>query len=176
MTKLSVLFFGLFLSIFSFSQNKDSSILVFGDDFSFSIKVPKGWIGDIENAKDYGANIVFYKDKTQLKNGGAIVQVLAFTKQDEQTNKDLEADLASYKKEYPKAKFQDFEAKHKDYKTYSKLVFVDKKFYQYIVYINGGTKYKNGYSVAMNISNRPATQDELQTYLSIILSLTIFTK
>ena len=176
MTKFTFLLLGLFVSVIAFSQSKDSSILVFGDGFSFSIKEPKGWTGDIDNAKKYDANIIFYKDKTELKNGGAIVQVLAFTKQDEQTNKDLEADVASYKKEYPKAKLQDFEAKHKNYKTYSKLVFVDKKFYQYIVYINGGTKYKTGFSVAMNISNRPATQEELQSYLSIISSLTIFTK
>lgn len=105
-----------------------------------------------------------------------MVQVLAFKKQEEQTDKDLEADVASYKKEYSEAKLKDFEARHKDYRTYPKLVFVDKKFYQYIVYINGGTKYKTGFSVAMNISKRPATQEELRSYLSIISSLTIFAK
>jgi hypothetical protein len=176
MTKFSLLFLVLFFSLLSFSQTNESSLLVYGEGFSFTIKEPKGWIGDIENAKEYGANIIFYKDKTDLKNGGAIVQVLGFTKQDEQTNKDLEADVESYKKEYPKAKLQDFEAKHKDYKTFSKLVYVDKKFYQYIVYINGGKKYINGFSVAMNISNRQATQEELQSYLNIISSLTILAK
>jgi hypothetical protein len=176
MTKLSFLLLGLSISLFTFAQNKDSSLLVFGDGFSFSIKEPPGWKGDIENAKKYDANIILYKDKAELKNGGAIVQVLAFTKQDEQTNKDLEADVASYKRDYPKAKFQDFKVKHKSYKTYSKLVFIDKKFYQYIVYINGGSKYKTGFSVAMNILNRQATQEELQSYLDIIASLTIFTK
>jgi len=176
MTKLAALFFGLFLSYSSFSQTKDSSFLVFGDGFSFSVKEPKGWTGDIESAKKYEANIIFYKDKTELESGGAIIQILAFTKQDEQTNKDLEADITSYKRDYPKAKLQNFDANHKEYKCFSKIVYVDKSFYQYIVYVNGGTKYKTGLSVAMNISKRPATPDELKSYLDIVTSLTIFAK
>jgi hypothetical protein len=173
--KLVTLLFGLFLSGTSFSQNKDSSMLVFGDDFTLRVKEPDGWTGDIENARKYGANIIFYKSP-KLKNDEPLVQVLAFEKHDEQTNKDLEADIASYKKDYPKAKLQDFDAKHKNYKCFSKLVYVDKNFYQYIVYINPGQKFKTGLSVAMNVSGRQATQEELRSLLSIISSLVILGK
>lgn len=171
--KLIKLVFGLLLSASSFSQTKDSSLMVFGDDYIFSVKEPDGWRGDIEHAAKYGANIIFYKKNTKLESDEPLIQVLAFKKQDEQTNKDLEADIASYKKDYPKAKLQDFQAKHKNYKCFSKLVYVDKSFYQYIVYMNGGQKFKTGLSVAMNISRRPATQAEMKSYLFVIESLTI---
>lgn len=171
--RLAILSFGLLLSDSLFSQTKDSSLMVFGDDFIFSVKEPNAWRGDIENASQYGANIIFYKKNTKLESDEPLIQVLAFKKHDEQTNKDLEADIASYKKDYPKAKLQDFEARHKNYKCFSKLVYVEKSFYQYIVYMNGGQKYKTAFSVAMNISRRPATQAEIKSYLFIIESLTI---
>ena len=51
--KIVTFLFGLFLSGSSFSQSKDSSLVVFGDGFSFSITEPGGWKGDIEHAKKY---------------------------------------------------------------------------------------------------------------------------
>ena len=174
--QLVILIFGLLLSDSSFSQTKDSTLLVFGDGIIFSVKEPVGWRGDMENASKYGANIVFYKKNTKLESDAPLIQVLAFEKHDEQTNKDLEADIASYKKDYPKAKLQDFEAKHKNYKCFSKLVYVDKSFSQYIVYMNGGQKFKTGVSLAMNISGRQATPEEIKAYLFIIESLKIIGK
>ncbi|WP_196888252.1 hypothetical protein [Aureivirga sp. CE67] len=78
------------------------NLIVYGETFSFKVKEPNNWKGDINNAVKYHSNIVFYKNKKELKNGGAIIQVLDFTKQDEKTNKDLEYDISNYERDYEK--------------------------------------------------------------------------
>lgn len=145
--------------------------LVFGEGFSFSLKAPKGWIGDIENAANYNANIILYTSKNELLNGGAIIQAQAFSKNDENTNEDLAYDISSYKNEYPALKEQNLVAKHKTYKTYSKLIFVDNNFFQYITYINPGIEFHKGVSIAMNIAKVPATEEELAAYKQIVNSM-----
>lgn len=153
---------------------KMNSLMVYGDDFMFSVKEPDGWIGDIDNAKQYYSNIIFYKSKEDLDKGGALIQVYNFHKQDEKTEKDLEYDIKSYKDKYKNLKQQDLVVGHKEYKCYSKTVYVENDFYQYTVYVNTGTKYKSGISVSMNISRKPATEYELKAFKEIIASLTMF--
>ena len=145
--------------------------MVYGNDFIFSLKEPTGWIGDIKIARQYYANIVFYKTKEDLKNGGVFIQVFSFKKQDENTEGDLEYDIKGYKDRYPDLKQQDLVVNHNVYKCFSKCVFVDKKFYQYTVYVNPGPKYKKGVSFSMNIQKRQATDNELQAFSQIIASL-----
>jgi hypothetical protein len=150
-----------------------NDLIVYGDDFIFSVKEPDGWTGDIDNAKQYYSNIIFYKSKEDLDKGGALIQVYNFSKQDEKTNKDLEYDVKGYKDKYKELKQKDLLVTHKEYKCYSKTVYVENDFYQYTVYVNPGTKYKSGLSVSMNLSKRPATDDELKAFKEIVASLTM---
>ena len=145
--------------------------MVYGDSFIFSVKEPSGWTGDTKIAKKYYSNIVFYKSKSDFKNGGALIQVLNFNKLDEQTENDLIYDINSSKKDYKNIFEQELIVEHKDYKCFSKLIYVPDKFYQYLVYINPGQIYKSGISVSMDISKRPATEDELKAFREIISSL-----
>lgn len=147
------------------------NLIISGEGFSYSVKEPQDWIADTDNAPKYESNIVFYNNEKELKNGGALIQVYAFSKQDENTIEDLKYDIASYKKQYPALKEQNFETSHKEYKTFSKLVYVDKKFFQYITYINPGDKFHKGISMAMHIENRPATENELAAYRQIVNSV-----
>lgn len=173
--KILILFIFVLTSLKSFGQTSDTSkvdnLMVYGDGFIFSVNEPVGWTGDIDIAKDYYSNIVFYTSKDDIKKGGALIQVYSFNKQDEKTEKDLEYDIKSYKDKYKNLKQQDFLVSHKEYKCFSKLVYVDEEFYQYTVYVNPGPKFKTGVSMAMNISNRPATEQELQAFRQIISSL-----
>lgn len=172
---LKIIFVFLIFNTKLFGQTTDStkmkSLIVYGDDFSFSVKEPNNWIGDIDNASKYYSNIVFYKSIKDLNNGGALIQVLIFKKQDENTIEDLKYDVDKYKKKYTDIKEKDIQIVHKDYQCFSKIVLVEKKFTQYISYINPGEKYKNGFSVSMNISKRDATEDERQAFEKIIESL-----
>jgi len=173
-TLILFFFFGL-TSLNTFGQTSDTSkwknLIVYGKDFSFGVKEPEGWKGDIDHAADYNSNIIFYKSKEDLDNGGALVQVYNFSKQDEKTEEDLKYDIKSYEDKYQDLKKEDLKVSHKEYKCYSKMVYVKNKFYQYTVYVNPGVKYKSGVSVAMNISKRPATEDELKAFREIIASL-----
>lgn len=155
----------------SVESSKKDNLIIYGEGFIFSVKEPNGWTGDMDLAEEYDANIIFYKNIDEIKKGGAIIQVYCFGKQDEKTEKDLQADIKSYKDKYKNLKQQDFLVSHKAYKCFSKLVFVDNDFYQYIVYVNPGSKYQKGISIAMNISKRKATEQELQAFKEIISSL-----
>lgn len=155
-------------------KEKMSSLLVYGDKFMFSVKEPYNWIGDIDNAKEFHANIIFYRSKKDFENGGALVQVYVYNKTDENIENDLLYDIKGYQKDYKNLKQQDFIVSHKEYQSSSKLVYVEKKFHTYIVYINCGTKFKSGISVAMNLEKRPATEDEMNAFREIIASLSMF--
>ena len=173
--KIFVLFVLSLTTMTSFGQTKDTSkmevLMVYGDSFIFSIKEPNGWIGDTKMAKKYYSKIVFYTSISDFNNGGALIQVLNFYKQDEQTENDLIYDINSYKKDYKNLLEQELMVEHKDYKCFSKLIYVTNSFYQYIVYVNPGQKYKSGITVSMNISKRPAREDELKAFREIVSSL-----
>ncbi len=175
MKKLLTISILLIYSINHFGQTPDSikmnSLIVYGDDFTFMVKEPDNWIGDIDNASKYYSNIIFYKSLEDLNSGGTLIQVLVFKKHDENTIEDLKYDVNSNKEKYKNLEEKELIVKHENFKCFSKLVYKENNFYQYISYINPGEKFKNGLSVSMNISKREATEKELQAYKSIIESL-----
>jgi hypothetical protein len=151
---------------------RKESIIVYGDNFSFSVSEPHAWSGDIENAKNFAANIIFYKPPFS-KNGydGPLIQIGVFAKHDENTINDLKYDINGYRRDFPKMIENKFSAKYKSYKSFSASLNIDGKITQYITYLNPGKAFKNGISVSMNITKSPATKDEIDAYLHIIESL-----
>lgn len=99
------------------------------------------------------------------------MHVALFHKQDKKTADDLAYDVKSYEDRYPGLHTGEFHADHKDYGVFSKLVWVKDEFHQYIAYVNAGKEFSSGFSVAMNIPKRPATEAELKAYREIIASL-----
>jgi hypothetical protein len=148
---------------------RSSALIVHGEGFMFSVDEPKGWQGDTGIAKTYYSDIVFYPSGADPKND-PLIQVALF-KKDENTEKDLSFDVKSYTDEYPDLQKEVFRADHKDYRVFAKLVFVKGDFHHYLAYVNPGERYSSGFSVAMNISGRAATDDELEAYRKIIASL-----
>ena len=160
----------------AYGQKKDSTdnIIIYGDSFLFSIHEPIGWKGDIYNAKNFNANIIFYKKKEDVKKGGTIIQVLTYKKTDEEVNKDLEYDINTVKEKNHDLQQKNIDAVNKSYPCFSKLIFVDTIFYKYIAYINPGNKFHNSFSVTMNVSKRLATKEELAAFKEIISTLVVF--
>jgi hypothetical protein len=148
-----------------------TAVRVTGTGYAYSVKEPKRWTRDTERAKDFFSNIVFYENEQTLTAGGALIQVLLFKKQDENTIDDLNHDVNGYKREFPTAKVKDVKYKHKNYVCFAKVVYLQSRFYQYICYINPGKKFQNGFSVAMNVQKRAPTQQELLAFESVIQSL-----
>lgn len=177
------IFFFLFWVFFLFGDigqdvfcKEIDSLMVYGEDFTFFVDEPEEWQGDIKRAKEYKCNIIFYKSWNDLQQGGPVVQVTVYTKKDEDILKDLLYDISQYRKSYSNLKEKEEDGLknvHKKYQFVSKLVFVENSFFQYIVYLNPGTSFKDGLSVAMNIAKRPATKDELRAFKKIISSLEI---
>ena len=158
-------------------QKKDSAdnIIIYGDSFLFSIHEPIGWKGDVDNAKNHNANIIFYKSTENIKKGGIFVQVLTYKKQDEEVSKDLEYEINTIKEKNHDLKQQSIDANNKNqYACFSKLVYVEKIFYQYTAYINPGNKFHNAFSISMKIEKRAANKEELAGFKEIISTLVIF--
>lgn len=157
-------------------KDTTDNIIIYGDSFIFSIHEPVGWNGNVENAKNYNANIIFYKSKEDLKkSGGTLIQIITYKKIDEEVNKDLELDISTIKEKNHDLIQQNLEVSNKNnFPCFSKLVYVENIFYQYIAYINPGNKFHNSFSVSMNIPKRPATTEELSAFREIISTLVVF--
>lgn len=169
-----ILFFFYLLHVTVFAQDTTKTmdaLIVYGEGFSFKVKEPKNWIGDIDNAAKYYSNIIFYESSEKLKEGGALIQVIAYTRHNENTLEDLKYDLETYKNDYPNIQFKEFEVEHEDYECFSKIAYLKDDFYQYITYINPGKEYKNCISIVMNLAKRDANKEEIKAYNKIIESL-----
>jgi len=153
------------------SSPKLNSLIVYGEGFAFGVKEPDGWHGDTDAiARKYHVNVAF----SPIGGSGVddvTIRVRVNKKVDENTLEDLNYDLDGYKKDFPKAQFQDLNIAHEEYKTFTKLVFVSNKFYEYIAYLNPGPGRPFIFSVAMSTQKTPATDDELKAYESVLKSL-----
>ena len=153
------------------TEKKLDALLVYGKGFVFSVNEPSGWVGDIEGAKKYSANIIFYPagkihDPTQ-----AVIRVLVIDKVDENTQEDLTHDMNGYKARYSGVKFKDISVSHPTYRIFPKLFTVPGQFYEYVAYVNPVPGKKQMFSVSMNKQKSEATTRELSAYQEIIASL-----
>ncbi len=171
MKKNLFIIFILLLQLNSYSQNKRYSVGDSIEGYSFSFEQPQNWVLDTLNASDYLAQAAIFKSKADYKNGGLIIQILAYKKQDEDTQEDLNYDVNAYKEEYKNLKEKEFIINHAYYPTYAREVYVEGSFYQYIVYINPGRQYEFGLSVALNINNREIDQKDLEIFKEIVKSI-----
>ena len=153
------------------SSPRLNDLIVYGDGFAFGVKEPDGWHGDTDAvARKYQANVVF--SPVGASNAADItIRVRVSKKIDENTIEDLNYDMDGYKKEFPDAQFQDLNVEHAEYKTFTKLVFVPNRFFEYVAYLNPGPGRPYIFSVAMSTYKKPATDEELEAYESILKSL-----
>jgi len=152
------------------STNKTNRLIVYGEGFAFGVKEPDHWRADTGKLADkYQANIAFAPDGDA--NDNVTLRVRVNSKVDENTVEDLNYDMAGYKKEYPKARFNDLSVRHSEYKTFAKLVFVPDEFYEYVAYVNPGAMSKFTLSVGMSKKSKPATPDELKAFATVLESL-----
>ena len=161
----------VFIGLSAQASDKMDNLLVYGNNFLFSVKEPTGWKGDIDNAASYRANIVFYHSNENFREAKTMIRILIANKTDENTIEDLKYDMESYRKQYPKIKFKDILIKHPDYGTYPKLFYIDDNFYEYTTYLNPGKRFRYIISVSMNKQKINATKEEIEAYTHIIESL-----
>lgn len=155
---------------------KLDTLLVYGEGFIFSVKEPQGWAGDIKNARQYDANIIFYPLSQRFETATTIIRVSVNGKTDENIQEDLAADMSQYKKQYVGVQFKELSITHPTYQAFPKLFTVPGDFYEYVTYINPGPKKKLTFSVSMNKQKAAASADDLAKYQEVISSLLFLAK
>jgi hypothetical protein len=172
---ISLALVGVASQAFPQPQQKMDRLLVYGDGFMFGVKEPEGWLGDTERASSFQMNILIYprqhRPPEQVPDLDGVIRLRVNKKVDENTEQDLAADMAGYKKRFPKVQFTDIEVSHPAFKCYSKLFSVDGQFHEYVIYVNPGEQYWYMFSVAYASGKKPASDTDLNTLRMVIASL-----
>jgi hypothetical protein len=146
-------------------------LLVHGEGFVFGVKEPAGWQGDTGKAELYQANILFHRPATDPGKPEGVIRVRVSSKENENTEADLEADMDGYRRQFPRVQFPSLTAAHPSYRALAREFTVPGKFHEYVAYVNPGPRFHYLFSVALNTGSAPATEAELAALRDVIGSL-----
>lgn len=149
---------------------KAGPLVVFSDDFMFSVKEPDGWTGDIENAPQLESGVIFYREETFAARGTTIAIRIA-RKVDEDTARDLEHDMAQFRSLYPDTRFLPLKATRPGYRTFARLFAIERSSYHYLCYVNPGKESPYLFVVFMEKKKRKADEKELQAFRGVVRTL-----
>lgn len=152
-------------------NRREGPLVVFSDDFMFSVKEPKGWTADIENAPKLSAGIVFYQQAESFEKRGTTISIRISKKVDEDTAKDLAHDMEQFRSLYPDVEFLPLKAVRKGYKTFAKLFAIRNSSYHYLCYVNPGKDAPYLFVVFMEKQKKKAEDKELKAFREIVKTL-----
>lgn len=166
------------ISFSAYAEKKTDALIVFGEDFAFSVKEPHGWqcLCSGEEPALFGANAVFIRKGETLNSAAAIIRVRLNNKTDERIEEDMKADVEQYRAKYPGINFKDIKVDHKMAKVIAKIFFIKNSFFEYVAYINPGPGVSKMFSGSMNVSKREATNSEFLAYQDIVSSLALISE
>ena len=133
-----------------FGQQKLDQLLVYGDNFLFSLKEPPRWSGDTTNAEKFQSNVILHESGQPPESSAGLIRIRVNDKTDENTSADLEEDMRSYEAQYPKIQFKNLSVKNPRYLCLAKTFYIPGQFYEYVTYVNPGPKKPVLLSVSMN--------------------------
>ncbi len=172
---ITILLIAIFLFLVTVeAQKKMDRLIVYGDGFRFGVKEPDNWQGDIDNAAEMSANIIFYRKGHEATSPFGVIRIHVARKVDENTAEDLAYDMKGYKEKYPNVQFSELSVTHTKYKCFSKLFFISSEFYEYVTYLNPGEGTNYVLSVSLSKKEDEATAEELFAYRTIISSIIAF--
>ena len=155
------------------AQQKPDQLLVYGDNFMFSVKEPPGWHGDTINAEKVQSNAVLHESGQPTDSTFGLIRISVNDKVDKNTLADLQADMRAYKAQYPTVQFKAIVAKNPNYSCLARVFYVPGKFHEYVAYVNPGPQKPMLFSVSMNTGKSEATTKELEAFRLAIQSLTL---
>lgn len=144
-------------------------LLVYGDDWWFSVQEPVGWHGDTQSFSQ--ANIVFYRSAETWKTSTTIMWIQVMPDDGPDVAGDLTADMEHWKQKYPAIQFQDLVAPHPQYKSFGQVYLVPGEDPSYAVYLDPGPKTKYYFIVTMQPEHRAATPEELAVFRGLVASI-----
>ena len=77
----------------SLVQEKLDQVLVYDENFTFGVKEPPGWNGDITNAEKLQSNVVLHESGQPLDSTSGLIRIRLNEKVDENTRADPEEDI-----------------------------------------------------------------------------------
>src|ERR1700719_2485472 len=81
------------LSFSGLAQQKLAQLLVYGDNFLFSVKEPAGWRGDTTSAEKFQSNVVLHEATQPVESLAGLIRVRLNEKTDENISADMEDDI-----------------------------------------------------------------------------------
>ncbi len=149
-----------------------NGLMVYGDDFLFSVKEPGNWDSDIDKvARYYYSNIIFIPENKLSRAAHVNIRIRVNHKETIDPSEDMQTDMRGYKAKYPKVNFSDLAVSHPTYKICAKLFYIENDFYEYVVYVDPGPNVTKNFSVVMSKDSTPATPDEIKAFKEILESL-----
>ena len=125
------------------AQKADSTLLIAGSNYRFTIPLPKGWVADTTHAKEYLADVVLYRESVGLGKDKPVIRIAGYKKDPQNPSMEFQSD--SYRKDQRLQEIQKHAATFNNY-TYIRMI-IDGL--QYITYINPGPSYDYIFSVIM---------------------------
>jgi hypothetical protein len=167
----------LLLALFLFSSSAvcaaSDALMVYGDNFIFSVTEPEGWTGDIGNAEKFAANIVLHEEGRPPGSAVGVIRVRVSNKKDENTSEDMKADKDSYAGVVG-IQFKDIEVVcRRQYRCLASVFFVPGKLYEYVTYLSPGEGKPVLLSISMNSGKTAATDKEMAAYIKVVHSLLV---
>lgn len=163
------------LTQLSLAQQKLDQLLVYGDNFMFSVKEPPGWIGDTVSAEGFEANVVLHESGRPHDSWSGLIRIRVNPKVNENTSADMAEDMRDYKAQFPNVQCKDLSIAnpHPHYVCLAKLFYIPGESYEYVTYVNPGSKHPILFSVSMNTEKSEASARELEDYKLAVRSLTL---
>ena len=153
-------------------EPKLDRLLVSGKGWSFGVKEPDGWASDTEaKAQAHQANVFFFPAEGPGDSAAPSIRVRIADKTDEEVEKDLEADMAGYKKAKRKVEFLEFDTRHPEYRTACKIFYQRRKFSEYVCYVTPGEQFHYIFSVALTPKAAEATAEEVEAFRDVLTTL-----
>lgn len=154
-------------------EEKEASgpLVVFSDDFMFSVKEPEGWTADIENAPKLSSGVVFYREGETFENRSDTISIRISKKVDEDTAKDLSHDMEQFKTLYPDVEFLPLKAPRKGYISFSKIFAIKNSSYHYVCYVNPGKESPYLFIVFMKKEKKKADKQELKAFQEVVKTI-----
>lgn len=169
----TITFFALFfaLNVGTFAAGKEG-VIVYGQDFSFSLTVPNGWVSECGGGPQLAsiqANAALWKKGETFQKASPFVY-LRVNPRGKGAKDDLEFDISETKKRHPAMKFEEYSVKNSDGETASKLFKLENVKSEYVVYFYP-KESKNSLSITMHLDKRDATKAEMKAFDEIVQSV-----
>lgn len=155
-----------------FIQNEDKYIksgfeTVYGKSFMYQVKCPSTYIANIPTRSDNEGNIKF----TSTTKSNTPFEMYILDKNSKKTADAISYVTRIYSMQHSNLKVHNIEVKNFPFECTAKFYTVPNKLYDYVFYINCGTKYKYWIIATAHNEKRQMNERELTLFYELLTSI-----